>query len=141
MIVMMCIVSIVMFLAAKEKKAIFPAAAVLQWGIFLCSHAMHERYLFPAMLLLMISYCLYGEKKLLAAFGCATAVTFLNSVVCLFNDSQALLGTPLYVVFVSLLNIAGFAVCVNACWLHWPKHAEQTEQNRPQNAVKSCPAR
>ncbi len=131
MIVMMCIVSIVMFLAAKEKKAIFPAAAVLQWGIFLCSHAMHERYLFPAMLLLMISYCLYGEKKLLAAFGCATAVTFLNSVVCLFNDSQALLGTPLYVVFVSLLNIAGFAVCVNACLAAlWPKHAEQTEQEQ-----------
>lgn len=128
MIVLMCAMAITVFWAAKDKKAIFPAAAILQWGIFLCSHAMHERYLFPAMLLLLVTYCLYRDKRLLYAFAMATAVTFLNSVVCLFNTSQAFLGTPTYVVFVSLLNVAGFAVCVWSCFhALWPSEARAVQ--------------
>ena len=122
MIVLMCAVAITIYIAAKDKKAIFPAAAILQWGIFLCSHAMHERYLFPAMLLLLISYCLYREKRLLAAFGIATAVTFCNSLVVLLNTSDLFLGTPAFVIAISLLNLLGFAVCFWACFSAlWPK--------------------
>ena len=134
MIVLMCAISIAVYLAANDKKAIFPAAAILQWGIFLCSHAMHERYLYPCMLLLMVAYCLYGEKRLLAAFGMATAVTFCNSLVVLLNASNALLGTPAYVVVVSILNIAGFAVCIWACFSAiWPREAKCKQADKPRD--------
>lgn len=134
MIVLMCAISIAVYLAANDKKAIFPAAAILQWGIFLCSHAMHERYLYPCMLLLMVAYCLYGEKRLLAAFGMATAVTFCNSLVVLLNASNVLLGTPMFVVVVSILNIAGFAVCIWACFSAiWPREAKCKQADKPRD--------
>ena len=68
----------------KEQQGILPfAAAFLICGLFTIGPYMHERYVFPAMMLLLLAGIYYNDRRLyLAFFG--YSVTVLLNVLCAF---------------------------------------------------------
>lgn len=62
----------------KEKSKYFFAAACLITMIFTLSVRMHERYLFPAMALLLIAYCMKPIKQVFFAYAGISMVHFMN---------------------------------------------------------------
>ena len=115
----LCIVTVCagtgwLYIRAKDKRSIIVLCALLMWGIFLFSQNMHERYLYPSILLFFWAYADTKDRRFLFCFILATSVTFLNSALVLLNESSLLLGSPFEVIAVSALNLAGFAYAVYA---------------------------
>jgi len=108
-IVIVCLNAGGMYLYAKEKRALVPVSAFTVWGIFAFAHNMHERYLFPAVLLLLWAFLLYRQRRLLYCFTVASVVTLLNAVLILLYPTGAL---PYGVIALcSLWNLIGFFYC------------------------------
>jgi len=82
------------------------------WGIFLFSQNMHERYLYPSVLLFLWTYAETKNRRFLFCSVWAMGVTFLNSGLVLFNESSLLLGSPFAVIITSLLNLVGFGYAI-----------------------------
>ena len=145
-IALACILGAVLFLKAKEKYAIFPVSAVTVWGIFFLGHSMHERYLFPAFLLLLYSYAVYRERKLLFAAAMAAGVLLANVATVLLNMGQWI--SYLAIAIVAVCNLIGYIFCiyatVTAIWndaqsKHKPLGAtsgdKQTEKSPPEQEM------
>lgn len=113
-IVLVCLAAGIFYWRAKRREAIFPCAAFTMWGIFLLAHTMHERYLFPAILLLAVAYLYYRDKRLLNLFGIASVGVFLNSTICLL-DSQIPSDSPL-ILLISGINLVGFLYMAKVCF-------------------------
>lgn len=47
MIVAVCVFVGILYWRKSDRRVLFSLSALLAWGIFAFSHAMHERYLFP----------------------------------------------------------------------------------------------
>ncbi|MDD4312078.1 MAG: glycosyltransferase family 39 protein, partial [Eubacteriales bacterium] len=63
----------------KSHGALFLSAGLAVLLIFTFGHYMHERYMLPALLLILIAYLYYGDRRLLAVFGGLTITSFLNA--------------------------------------------------------------
>ncbi len=68
----------------ENRGAGFLAAAFMLAMIFTFGHYMHERYLLPVLLLLLVSYMFYRDRRLLVAFGALTAVTLVNAYAAMY---------------------------------------------------------
>lgn len=64
----------------KNPHALTLAAAFLIAGVFTLGHYMHERYLFPAVILLLFAYIAYGDKRLFLCFGGFSVSMLLNAL-------------------------------------------------------------
>ncbi len=117
-IVAICILGGYLYWKSKERKAILPVSAIVVWGIICFAQNMHERYLFPAVILFMVSYILYRDRRFLICFGWASAVVLANTVIVFFSDAQALLGVPWPVAVIAVANLAGFGYSVYAFLAH-----------------------
>lgn len=114
MIVAVCVFVGILYWRKSDRRVLFSLSALLAWGIFAFSHAMHERYLFPAILLFVIAYIYERDWRYLVCSGWATGVTLLNSLLVLLNDSSLLMGFQFETCMVALLNLCGFGY---ACYV------------------------
>lgn len=97
----------------NPKGALPLALAYTLAGIFTFGHYMHERYVFPVLMLLLLAYLFYNERLMLWSYA-AYAVTMLLNCICAFYYS-ALHEYGLYwdtkLVFgCSLANVVLFAL-------------------------------
>ncbi|MEX1376384.1 MAG: phospholipid carrier-dependent glycosyltransferase [Eubacteriales bacterium] len=69
----------------KNHKNIFFHTALLITGIFILSGKMHERYMYPAMALLLFSYIYTKDRRHLSLFGWFTVTQFANTSLVLAN--------------------------------------------------------
>lgn len=116
-------------LLSRDKKSLPLAGAVLISLIYVFGPMMHERYLFPALALLLISYIWYKDKRLLYVFITFTLTQYLNQALVLqcgmvqeyagmghLSSSEHILNQ-----FLSVLNILGALylvyVAVDVCIL------------------------
>ena len=108
------------FLGRKRNRgALYLAAGLGVLLIYTFGHYMHERYMLPALLLLLVAYIYYGDRRLLAAFGGLSATTLLNATCAYYVvNHQAARGTVYEVItFIGSLAtvaLAGYLsyVCV-----------------------------
>ncbi len=112
-IALICILAGVFHVLSRDKRTLVPVAAFLVRGIFALGHNMHERYLFPAVLLLVwASSLLFRDRRMLYGAAIASAVTLLNAGLILLypagNISQGIVAA------ISGLNLAGFVYCAVA---------------------------
>ncbi len=111
-IALICILAGVFHVLSRDKRTLVPVAAFLVWGIFALGHNMHERYLFPAVLLLVWAFLLFRDRRMLYGAAIASAVTLLNAGLILLypagNISQGIVAA------ISGLNLAGFVYCAVA---------------------------
>ena len=64
-IVLIIIVAMGIYLAKREKKHVFLLMAFMVAAVFTLGHEMHERYLVPAVGLLLFSAIIYRSRRLL----------------------------------------------------------------------------
>ena len=114
----------------KERKrslqgALLLAMSVLFAALFTLGPYMHERYLFPALLPLLLAAVQYDDKRLFGAF-LAFSTSLLFNTLCAFYivDFPSARGV-VYQTFTlvgSLMTVSGFAYFLYACYrLVWQK--------------------
>jgi len=72
----------------SDRKSIFSLGVLLVLGVFMLGHSMHERYSLPALLLLILMYVLYGERKWLLFYGAFSLTGFINCAWVLIYNWQ-----------------------------------------------------
>jgi len=77
------------FKSGKKQSRYFTAAAVLILVVFLFAVRMHERYMFPALALILSAWALRPLKSFLAAYAVLSAVQLYNTVDVLLMYSVA----------------------------------------------------
>lgn len=68
----------------KNRGALYLAAAFTFVSLFTLGHYMHERYLFPMLLLLFMAYLHYHDRRLLYAMLAYTATAMVNCVAAFY---------------------------------------------------------
>ena len=92
--------------------ALYLAGAVLIAGVFTLGHYMHERYIVPTILLLLLSYLYYEDRRILVAFGALGSCALYNILAAMFIVGNMDLRGGIYdtVTFVgSLAEVMSFA--------------------------------
>ena len=81
MIILSTLFSSVLYYFGRKRSrgALFLASGLVVLLIFTFGHYMHERYMLPALLLILVAYLYYGDRRLLAAFGGLTLTSLLNA--------------------------------------------------------------
>ncbi len=104
--------------ASRERRAIPLTTALMLAGVFCLGVRMHERYMFPALLLLLLSAVLYGDKRLWQAFGGFSVTNAVNIYIVLQNqhvlEENRLLGIAV-ATFNLLMLFYLVEVCVDLC--------------------------
>lgn len=88
------------YIKGQNTKYAFASALILITGVFTFSVGMHERYLFPAAALAIISYIYLKDKRLLLSALGFSLTTYLNTYFVLFNSS-----TNAFMILISISNI------------------------------------
>ena len=82
--------SVLYFFGRKRNRgALYLAAGLGVLLIFTFGHYMHERYMLPALLLILVAYLYYGDRRLLAAFGGLSATSLLNATCAYVSTNKA----------------------------------------------------
>lgn len=68
----------------RNRGALYIAAAFTFVSLFTLGHYMHERYLFPMLLLLFMAYLCYHDRRLLYAMLAYTATAMVNCVAAFY---------------------------------------------------------
>lgn len=68
----------------KNRGALYLAAAFTFVSLFTLGHYMHERYMFPMLLLLVMAYLYYHDRRLLYAMLAYTATAMVNCVAAFY---------------------------------------------------------
>ena len=71
-----------------NRGLIFLLAACFCVWVFTFGHYMHERYIFPALVLLLFAYAYDRDPHTLAAFCMLTVTTFMNEMMAMFVVSD-----------------------------------------------------
>jgi Gpi18-like mannosyltransferase len=106
----------------SEPHALTLSAAFLIAALFTLGQYMHERYLFPTLLLLLVAFTQYKDKRLIGVYGFLSISMLLNVLAAfVIVDHQYARGTEYDALTLagSALNVAGFIyltiVCVKIC--------------------------
>ena len=75
----------VLVLGSKNKAAVLYSPALLMGVVYAFSVKMHERYLFPAFLFLLVASLFVEDRGFLRAFGAASAVHYWNVAFVLWQ--------------------------------------------------------
>ena len=105
--------SIGLFIKGRERNrgALYLAGALMIVLIFTLGHYMHERYMIPALLLLIMAYLYYRDRRILIAFGAVSVTALLNVTAAMYVvDHQAARG-----VFYNVYTAAGSVLELLSC--------------------------
>ncbi|MEG1427149.1 MAG: glycosyltransferase family 39 protein, partial [Oscillospiraceae bacterium] len=91
---------------AKSKTVIFIAPALLMSTVFIFAAKMHERYLFPVLFSVLITYILTKDKRFLVLFGGFSAVHFLNVSIVMEVGNTWVSPWSAPIMILSFLHIA-----------------------------------
>ncbi|HWQ57708.1 MAG TPA: phospholipid carrier-dependent glycosyltransferase [Clostridia bacterium] len=119
-IVLSVVFAIVLYVFGRdhEKHALTLSAAWLIAALFTLGQYMHERYLFPALLLLLVAFVYYRDRRLITAFLWMTASALFNAMMAfVIVDNQQARGIIYDIVTAvgALMNIGAFAYLTWAC--------------------------
>ena len=108
-----------LYLRGKRKDNLLLLGGLLIYLIFCFGPKIHERYMFPAMLLLTIAYALRRDRRLLISITAMTAVAAMNQLLVL-QGGMGTANTGHLQESEQWLNIALSAVnVINALFLAW----------------------
>ena len=99
-------------LSRKNRKGPLPLImAYMLTAIFTFGHYMHERYIFPAFILLIFAYIYYNDKRLLVTYFAYVTTIFVNCIAAFYYSK--LFEYHLYwderlIFWCSLANVALF---------------------------------
>lgn len=99
-----------------NRGLIFLLAACFCVWVFTLGHYMHERYIFPALFLLLFAYAYDRDANKLAAFCMLTVTTFLNEMTAMYVVSDGAIdlirGGTLHNEMIALISLLEVAAAV-----------------------------
>jgi len=109
----------VLMFRSRRRDAAFAAVPVLMGIVYLFAVKMHERYLFPAFLFMLLAFLFTKDRRLIRAYGFFTGANYLNVsyVLWLFRElggSYDPNATPFRLI--SLLQLAALFYML---WAYW----------------------
>ncbi len=111
---------IFLYIKSGDHRKLFLVGALILIAIFNFGFMMHERYVFPAMLLLLVAYGLERDIRLLIADVLLMVSDFINIGMVLQNEhlqsSQMLLNSAVALVnlaVLALVAVTAWQICVN----------------------------
>jgi Gpi18-like mannosyltransferase len=139
------ILALVAWLYARDKgnpAMPFIASLIMITGVFNLSSRMHERYEYPALMLVLLIYIILKDRKFLYLFGLLTVAQFINYIyvfICYQPKEGPLgIGSPA-VTIASLTSLVIFACVVTVCRsavLDWnPPALSSPDGSRPVSAA------
>lgn len=112
MIFIVLITAFSWFIYIKGNSSIFASAAslLLIAGVFTFSTRMHERYLFPAAALSILTFIYLKDKRLLILLAAYSVTIFINTYFVLFETIKGVNFMPMNIILTitSLLNVILF---------------------------------
>ncbi|MFI3324815.1 MAG: glycosyltransferase family 39 protein [Clostridia bacterium] len=93
------------YLFKHKKECVFTAAALTMATVFMFATKMHERYLFPVFILLLLSYIISQDKRYLISFTVLSVLSFLNTAYILYLNNTFISSTAIEVITISTLNV------------------------------------
>ncbi len=99
-----------------NRGLIFLLAACFCVWVFTFGHYMHERYVFPALFLLIFAYAYDRDPHKLAAFGMLTVTTFMNEMTAMYVVSDGakdlIRGGVLHNQMIALISLLEFGAAM-----------------------------
>ena len=96
------------FVNSKYRASYFAAPALLMFTVYIFAVKMHERYLFPALLFILLTYIFTHDKRFLIVFAASSFAHFLNvSYVLYLNNAYVAPNAP-ELIFLSSLHVASY---------------------------------
>ncbi len=109
----------------KNKHCVFLVMAFLLFSLFIFGHYMHERYLAPVLLLILVAMCGYNDRRLFMAFVAVSAgllVNVLGAFTIIYpivdgNATRAGWGENYnnFIVIGSIINLLAYAFFTYTC--------------------------
>ncbi len=99
----------------KNSGALYLSGALVVLLIFTFGHYMHERYMLPALLMLLIAYLSYRDRRLLIVFGGISATAFLNAVCAFYIVNHQNARGTLYAFITFIGSFATVALTIYLC--------------------------
>ena len=134
----------VFFFKRPDKKKLYLVAAFVFIGVFTLGHNMHERYLFPAIPLLVMAFIELRDKRVLACAAGFTATLLFNAGVVLALGS-ALSADNIALRIASGVQVVLFAyfawVCFDVCVRGRMQPFRTDEEEAPPGPVRERIAR
>lgn len=103
-------------LRSKEDASIFAVPVVLMFTVFIFCVKMHERYLFPVVLCLLLVYAFTGEKRFLLCFAGTSFLHYLNVSYVLYLDNAYIEPTSPQILFLSLGHVLIYGYTMFVIW-------------------------
>lgn len=97
----------------REKHCLTLSAGYLIAALFMLGQYMHERYIFPVLLLLLVSFVAYRDKRLFKSYLTFTVTALFNAMLAfVIVDNQQARGVvySIFAAFGSIANLAAFAL-------------------------------
>lgn len=109
-----------LYIRAREKQgALCLCMAAMAVSLFTLGHYMHERYLFPALLLLLIAFVQSGDRRFYTAFALCTLSLLLNAAAAFVITGKPECRGAQYDALTymgSLLSLSGWAYLLYAAY-------------------------
>ena len=133
----------------ENRGLIFLLAACFCVWVFTFGHYMHERYIFPALMLLLFAYAYDRDPHKLTAFCMLTVTTFLNEMMAMFVVSDGakdlIRGGVIHNQLIAVISLLEFCavmyftvICFRKAFLFDPK--DYADEGLPEeNGDKELP--
>jgi len=102
----------------RSKDVVFMASLVLMSGVFIFAHRMHERYLFPVLILSMMVYIYLRDKRFLVLYMIFSGTALINTHWVLlksFEKIYHLYASDNVLRLISFTNVLAFGYLVKIC--------------------------
>lgn len=103
------------FFISREKRAIPLTTALVLIGAFCLGVRMHERYMYPALLLLLLAALLYGDKRIWWTFAGFSLTNAVNIYIVLQNE-HVLEENRYLGIFIAALNLLLLFYLIEVCF-------------------------
>ncbi len=129
----------------REPHALTLTLAWLLVALFMLGQYMHERYLFPALTLLLIAFAVYRDRRLFLSFAwlsCSTLLNVLMAIIIVDHPESRGAAYDAVTMFGSAAGLGGFAYLTWACAdviLCRRKHPAFTEKTAQRSEKDTLP--
>ena len=106
----------ILLLKSKRRTALFACPAVLMFTVYIFCVKMHERYLFPVLVSLLLTYIFTRDRRFLLSFAGTSFVHFLNVAYVLHLNNAYIEPTAPQIILLSLAHILLYGYTLYAVW-------------------------
>ena len=97
---------------AHNRKGVFILGGFNVLSIFMFAHTMHERYSFPLILVLLITYIITNDKRMFFAFGASSVLSFIQTGIVLLNNEGIINLSSSAFIMLSWINLVFYGYMV-----------------------------